>query len=75
MSYHRYFGHENDLLIGVMGHYQSEQFTIQLLERILMQAQPELTHCKDTSQHEPYKEFDKFVSFMGYKLAHITRAS
>lgn len=42
MSYHRYFGHEDDLLIGVMGHYQSEQFTIQLLHRILKQALPEL---------------------------------
>lgn len=35
MSYHRYFGHEDDLLIAVMGHYQSEQYTIQLLHRIL----------------------------------------
>ena len=42
MSYHRYFGHEDDLLIGVMGHYQSEQFTIELLHRILKQALPEL---------------------------------
>lgn len=42
MGYHRYFGHEDDLLIGVMGHYQSERFTIQLLERILRDAHPAL---------------------------------
>ena len=38
MGYHRYFGHEGEILIGVIGHYQSEQYTIDLLERILRQA-------------------------------------
>ena len=47
MSYHRYFGHENDILISVLGHYQSEQFTIELLHRILSQAHPNL-HIVDT---------------------------
>lgn len=42
MGYHRYFGHENDILIGVMGHYQSERFTIQLLHRMLESAHPDL---------------------------------
>lgn len=35
MHYHQYFGHEQEIWIGVMGHYQSEQFTIELLEHIL----------------------------------------
>ena len=35
MGYHHYFGRENEILIGVMGHYQSEQFTIKLLREIL----------------------------------------
>lgn len=42
MGYHRYFGHENEILIGVMGHYQSEQFTIELLQRILESEHSEL---------------------------------
>ena len=42
MGYHRYFGHEDDLLIAVLGHYQSEQYTIQLLRRILHNALPTL---------------------------------
>lgn len=42
MSYHRYFGREDEILIGVMGHYQSEQFTIQLLQRILAEKHPDL---------------------------------
>lgn len=38
MGYHRYFGHEEEVLIAVLGHYQSEQYTIQLLHRILHNA-------------------------------------
>lgn len=42
MGYHRYFGHDDEILIGVLGHYQSEQYTIQLLERILKADFPDL---------------------------------
>lgn len=42
MGYHRYFGHEDEILIGVTGHYQSERFTIELLRRILARSCPEL---------------------------------
>ena len=42
MGYHRYFGHEEEVLIAVLGHYQSEQYTIQLLHRILHNAFPNL---------------------------------
>lgn len=42
MSYHRYFGHDDEVLIGVLGHYQSEQYTIQLLHHIIEQAHPDL---------------------------------
>lgn len=42
MGYHRYFGYEASLWIGVMGHYQSEQFTIGLLRDILHEAFPAL---------------------------------
>ena len=42
MGYHRYFGHEEEILIGVMGHYESEQFTVQLLQEVLERACPGL---------------------------------
>lgn len=42
MHYHQYFGYEENLWIGVMGHYESERFTIQLLHRILAEACPGL---------------------------------
>ncbi|MGN1236154.1 MAG: Nif3-like dinuclear metal center hexameric protein, partial [Bacteroidaceae bacterium] len=35
MHYHQYFGHEQEIQIIVVGHYQSEQYTMQLLERVL----------------------------------------
>lgn len=40
MHYHQYFGYEQQIQIGVMGHYQSEQFTVELLHDILTQAYP-----------------------------------
>lgn len=42
MSYHHYAGHENDLWIAVLGHYQSEQFTIGLMRDIVAEACPGL---------------------------------
>ena len=35
MHYHQYFGHEQEIQIAVIGHYQSEQFTIELLKEII----------------------------------------
>lgn len=42
MHYHQYFGREDEILIGVMGHYQSEKFTISLLHRVLNETLPGL---------------------------------
>lgn len=42
MGYHYYFGHEQEIWIGVLGHYQSEQFTIELMEEILYRECPAL---------------------------------
>lgn len=42
MGYHRYFGMERRLWIGVLGHYQSEQFTIGLIREVLEKACPSL---------------------------------
>ena len=45
MHYHEFFGHENDILISVIGHYESEQFTQQLLQEIINSSCPEVkTH-------------------------------
>ena len=35
MHYHEFFGHDGDLQIAVIGHYQSEQFTAEVLRSII----------------------------------------
>ena len=35
MHYHQYFGHEQEIQIAVIGHYQSEQFTAELMRDII----------------------------------------
>ena len=42
MGYHEFFGHEQKIQIAVIGHYQSEQFTCELLKEILERDCPEL---------------------------------
>lgn len=42
MHYHRYFGQENIIQIITIGHYESEQYTINLLQRILHESFPGL---------------------------------
>lgn len=42
MHYHVFFGHEQEIQIGVLGHYQSEKFTVDLMDRLLTELFPEL---------------------------------
>ena len=35
MSYHDFFGHEQEIQIAVIGHYQSEQYTPEILRRVI----------------------------------------
>ena len=35
MHYHEYFGHEQEIQIAVIGHYQSEQFTNEIFKSII----------------------------------------
>lgn len=40
IGYHHYFGHERELWLAALGHYQSERFTIDLLRQILSRTLP-----------------------------------
>ena len=53
MGYHIYFGHEKEIWIGVLGHYQSEQYTIELMGEILQAAYPGLKLCQTTINTNP----------------------
>lgn len=42
MSYHGFFGHEQEIQIAVMGHYQSEQYTREIFFQIISELAPGL---------------------------------
>jgi hypothetical protein len=35
MHYHEYFGHDQEIQIAVIGHYQSEQYTSEIFKSII----------------------------------------
>ncbi len=45
MSYHQFFGHEGQIQLAVLGHYQSEQYTTEILQELLEQEFPTLQIC------------------------------
>ena len=53
MRYHDYFGHDNDLLIAEMGHYESEQYTIDIFAEVLGARFPELKIVKTSLNTNP----------------------
>ena len=53
MRYHDYFGHEGDLLIAEMGHYESEQYTMDIFAEILSNQFPELKIVKTSLNTNP----------------------
>lgn len=55
MHYHQYFGYEQRLQICVIGHYQSEQYTIQLLQEMLAERLPALKTCVAETNTNPIK--------------------
>ncbi len=42
VGYHRFFGHEDELMLMEIGHYESEQYTLEILREIISKAAPEL---------------------------------
>ncbi len=42
IKYHDYFGHEDDLLMVEIGHYESEQYTTEIFQSIIKEACPTL---------------------------------
>ena len=53
MRYHDYFGHEDELLIAEMGHYESEQYTVDIFAEVLSERFPELKIIKTTNNTNP----------------------
>ena len=53
MRYHDYFGHDDELLIAEMGHYESEQYTIDIFAEVLSARFPDLIIIKTSLNTNP----------------------
>ena len=53
VGYHRYFGREQQMWLAEVGHYESEQFTVQLLHRILAKAFPDVPMWESATAVNP----------------------
>ena len=53
MHYHQYFGHEQQIQIGVLGHYQSEQFTTEIFNNIIGERLPDVELFKSSTNTNP----------------------
>ena len=53
MSYHEFFGHEQQLQICVIGHYESEQFTTEIFRDIIESECPGVRTCIAETQTNP----------------------
>lgn len=45
MHYHEYFGHEQQIQIAVIGHYESEQYTSEIFRSVIEEACPGVRTC------------------------------
>ncbi|MBQ0073295.1 MAG: Nif3-like dinuclear metal center hexameric protein [Prevotella sp.] len=57
MHYHEYFGHEQEIQISVIGHYESEQYTSQLLVEIINDKCPGVRTMITKNNTNPIKYF------------------
>ncbi len=53
IGYHRFFGYEDQLLLMEIGHYESEQYTLELLYQIISRKAPGLQVCRTKLQTNP----------------------
>ena len=53
MHYHVYQGHDQEIQVVVIGHYESEHFTAHLLQAHLAQALPTLSTALSATMHNP----------------------
>lgn len=42
IKYHEFFGHEDEILLAAIGHYESEQFTVEIFNKIIRESFPSL---------------------------------
>ena len=53
IGYHRFFGFDDTIQLMEIGHYESEQYTIELLESVIRSADPEIRIEKTEIETNP----------------------
>ena len=55
MHYHQYFGHEQEIQICVIGHYESEHFTTEVLREVIERECPGVRCCIAETNTNPIR--------------------
>jgi putative NIF3 family GTP cyclohydrolase 1 type 2 len=63
MKYHEFFDADGGLLLADVGHYESEQYTIELLQEYLAQKFPTFAVLKTEVKTNPVQYFGKLGSW------------
>ena len=53
MHYHQYFGHEQKIQIGVLRHYESERFTMEIFNDIIGERLPDVAIFRSSFSTNP----------------------
>jgi putative NIF3 family GTP cyclohydrolase 1 type 2 len=57
VKYHEFFDAEGRMVIADIGHYESEQFTIELLHKLLLEKFPNFAVLKTSVNTNPVQYF------------------
>ena len=57
MHYHQYFGHEQEIQICVIGHYESEHFTTEVLRDVIERECPGVRYCIAETNTNPIRYY------------------
>lgn len=57
MHYHQYFGHEQEIQICVIGHYESEHFTTEVLRDVIERECPGVRCCIAETNTNPIRYY------------------
>ncbi len=55
IGYHRFFGHEASILLAELGHFESEQYTTEILKKVIAGVAPELPIFTTSVNTNPIK--------------------
>ena len=55
IKYHEFFGHDDDILLASLGHYESEQYTKEIFENIIREQFPTLDVRQTRTNTNPIK--------------------